>query len=166
MRAPALYFAKLLFCLIPETRLFTTKAWLLRLAGAKMIKNVRICSSATILGPGFLELGDDTWVGHQVLIIAGSRVTIGKAVDIAPRVYLGTGTHDIDSAKAHSAGEGRNKDVVVEDGAWLGAACMILPGVTIGAKSVVAAGAVVAKDVPPRTLVGGVPARVIGPFRS
>jgi maltose O-acetyltransferase len=52
--------------------------------------------------------------------------------------------------------------VVIEDHAWLGTRAMVLPGVTVGRGAVVAAGAVVTKDVPPYTIVGGVPARVIG----
>jgi acetyltransferase-like isoleucine patch superfamily enzyme len=161
MHTALLHLAKLIFSLLPETRLFGVKARLLRLAGARLGENVRVCSSATILGSGDLVIGDDTWVGHQVLICAGSRVTIGAAVDIGPRVYIGTGTHEIDQDGPHSAGTGINKDVVIEDGVWLGVGSVVLPGVTIGTKSVIAAGAVVTEDVPPHVLAGGVPARVL-----
>jgi acetyltransferase-like isoleucine patch superfamily enzyme len=114
-----------------------------------------------VLGGGELEIGDDTWIGHQVLLCAGSKVVIGANVDIGPRVYIGTGTHEIDARGPRSAGIGINSDVVVEDGAWLGAGCVVLPGVTVGRNSVVAAGAVVAETIPPRVAVAGVPARVI-----
>jgi acetyltransferase-like isoleucine patch superfamily enzyme len=58
-------------------------------------------------------------------------------------------------------GERYSRPVVVEDGVWVGACATILPGVTLGRGSVVAAGALVARDVPPHTLVAGVPARPI-----
>lgn len=161
MRGTVLYLARLAFLLIPETRAFALKAALLSLAGAKLGRNVRICSSAAVIGPGILEVGDDTWIGHQVLICSSSMIKIGKAVDIGPQVYLGTGTHKIDLEGNRSAGSGANHDVVVEDGVWLGVGCVVLPGITVGAKAVVAAGAVVNENVQPRTLVGGVPARVI-----
>lgn len=161
MRPFLLHLIKLLFYILPETRLFGFKVSLLRAAGISAGDNVRICSSATILGSGSLKIDDDTWIGHQVLICASSRVMIGKAVDIGPRVYIGTGTHEINSNSAHSAGAGMNKDVIIEDGAWLGAGSIILPGITVGEKSVVAAGAVVTEDVPERVLVAGVPARVV-----
>jgi len=161
MRSSMLYLAGIFIRLIPETRLFGLKRCLLRLAGARLGRNVRVCSSARILGVGDLEVGDDTWIGHQVLICVGSRVTIGKNVDIGPRAYIGTGTHEIDSEGRHAAGAGVNKDVAIEDGVWLGAGCIILPGVRVGGNSIVAAGAVVADILPARVLAAGVPARVI-----
>jgi acetyltransferase-like isoleucine patch superfamily enzyme len=156
-----LYVCMLLFRLFPETRLFALKASLLRWAGIKVGHNVRVCSSVTILGSGSLEIGDDTWVGHQVLIISSSCVRIGSCVDIAPRVFIGTGTHQLDAEGKHSAGLGINRDVVIGDGVWLGACCTLLPGITIGTKAVVAAGAVVTRDVPERKVVGGIPAEIL-----
>ena len=156
-----LYLTEIIIRHLPETRLFGLKRYLLRLAGARLAKNVRVCSSARILGGGRLDVGDGTWIGHQVLICAGSKITIGKEVDIGPRVYIGTGTHGVDAHSLRSAGPGVNKDVVIEDGVWLGVGCIILPGVTVGEKAVLAAGAVVAEDIPPRVLAAGVPARII-----
>jgi acetyltransferase-like isoleucine patch superfamily enzyme len=151
----------LLFRLFPETRLFALKALLLRWAGVKVGHNVRVCSSVTILGSGPLEIGDDTWVGQQVLIVSSSCVRIGSCVDIAPRVFIGTGTHQIDADGKHSAGLGINRDVVICDGVWLGVCSTILPGISIGHKAVVAAGAVVTKDVLARKIVGGIPAEIL-----
>lgn len=161
MRTPLLHLAKLIFIALPETRAFRLKSALMRFAGARLGHNVRICSSVLVVGSGDLSVGDDTWVGHQALISATSRITIGGSVDIGPRVYIGTGTHVIDSQGRHTAGIGINRDIVIGNGVWLGANCVVLPGVTIGEKSVVAAGAVVTENVPPRFLVGGVPAKFI-----
>ena len=146
---------------IPETSAFAFKRALLRWCGARVGKNVRICSSATILGNGDLEIGDDTWVGHQVLINSGSLIQIGANVDIAPRVVLGTGSHKLDPVGSHTAGEGTQSPIVIEDGVWLCANSLVLPGVRVGKKSVVAAGAVVTRDVPERQIVAGVPARLL-----
>lgn len=126
-----------------------------------MGNNVRICSSAKILGNGCLTIGDNTWIGHETLIICSSTVIIGSNVDIAPRVFIGTGTHEIDINTAGIAGQGVSKDIEIADGCWLGAGSIILPGVKVGYKSVIAAGAVVTKDIDPYTMVGGVPARII-----
>lgn len=161
MTPARLYLSNLLFRLLPETRCFPLKVRMLRWAGVEVGNNVRVCSSATILGTGSLEIGDDTWIGHQTLIVSSSRVRIGKSVDIAPRVFIGTGSHQLDPDGAHSAGAGISREVVIGDGVWLCAGALILPGVSIGDKSVVAAGAVVTKDVLPRKIVGGVPAAVI-----
>lgn len=161
MKPERLYICNLLFHLLPETRCYPLKASLLRWAGAKVGSNVRVCSSVTILGPGCLEIGDDTWVGHQVFIVSSSSVRIGRCVDIAPKVFIGTGTHQLDPKGKHSAGLGINRDVVIGDGVWLGVCSTILPGISIGHKAVVAAGAVVTRDVPERKVVGGIPAEIL-----
>ena len=161
MRPNRLYVCNLVFRLVPETRCYLFKASLLRWAGVKVVFNVRFCSSVTILGTGSLEIGDDTWIGHQAFIVTNSSVRIGSCVDIAPRVFIGTGTHQLDAEGRHSAGCGINRDVVICDGVWIGACATILPGVTIGNKAVVAAGAVITNDVSEREIVGGIPARLI-----
>ncbi len=152
--------ARGIMCLLPETRCFAFKRALWSWAGAKIGQNVRICSSAFILGVGELEIGDDTWIGHQVFIETGSKVTIGAHVDIGPRVYIGTGSHKIDAVGSHTAGEGTSTPIVIEDGVWLGANVTILPGVTIGRKALVAAGSVVTRDFHEYSLLAGVPASV------
>lgn len=146
---------------LPETRFFALKCWLLKRAGVKIGKNVRICSSAKILGNGKLAVGDNTWIGHECLIICSSNIKIGSNVDIAPRVYIGTGTHIVDVNSKNVAGAGISKDVVVGDGCWIGVNSIILPGVSIEEKVIVAAGSVVTKDILTLNLVGGVPAKPI-----
>ena len=154
-----LYIYRLLTFFIPETSCFGLKRGLLRWAGAKIGRNVQICSSASILGCGELVIGDDTWIGQHCLIMASSRIEIGKRVDIAPMVYLGTGTHVPQFDKERCAGEGLNKDIKIGDGCWLCARTTILPGVTVGNMTIVGAGAVVNKDLPGGITAVGVPAR-------
>ena len=157
-----LWFAQLILRLLPETRCFRFKRSLLCFAGAEVAADTRICSSASVLGSGSLEIGSDTWIGHQVLIVASASVSIGSYVDIGPRVFIGTGSHEIDSEDLRSAGKGVSSPIVIEDGAWIGAGAMIMPGVTIGTTAVVGAGALVRGDVTPRSIVVGVPAREVG----
>ena len=147
--------------LLPETSCWNVKRILLRWCGIKIGHGSRICSSVTILGAGMLEIGEDVWIGHQALLICAGRIYIGDHCDIAPRVLLETGTHEITPDSPHVAGNGVVADVNLGDGCWLCAASNVLPRVAIGEKAVVAAGAVVTHDVPAYSVWGGVPAREI-----
>lgn len=147
--------------LLPETCCFALKRSLWRWAGAKIGRNVRICSSAFILGAGELIIGDETWIGHQVFIETGSKVSIGSYVDIGPRVYIGTGSHKIDVEGKHTAGEGTSEAIVIEDGVWLGANAIVLPGTTIGKKTLVGSGALVTRSLEPFCVAIGIPARSV-----
>lgn len=160
MRSIVQYLNKFIFPLLPETKCFSLKRGLLRLSGAKIGSNVRICSSVMIIGAGELTIGDNTWVGHRCLISASSSIKIGKNVDIAPNVYIGNGTHEITPDKERIASIELAKDIVIGDGCWLCANVTILPGVTIGDKCVVAAGSVVTKSYGNMILLAGVPADI------
>ena len=85
-------------------------------------------------------------------------ITIGDDVLVGPQTIIATLNHDPDPEKR---GGMFAKPVVIGDKVWLGARVTICPGVTIGEGAIVGAGAVVTKDVPPRTVVAGVPARII-----
>lgn len=158
MRSIVQSFIKLVFPLLPETRCFALKRSMLRWAGAKVGRNVRVCSSVMIVGAGELEIGDNTWIGHRCLISASSSVRIGKNVDIAPNVFIGNGTHGITPGRDRIADVEYSRDVEVGDGCWLCAGSMVLPGVSLGAKCVVAAGSVVTRSFGPMKLLAGVPA--------
>jgi len=86
-------------------------------------------------------------------------IMIGARCDIGPAVEFVTGGHEIGSS-SRRAGRGSAKSIVVNDGCWIGARCLILGGVTIGSGAVIAAGSVVTEDVPGNVLVAGVPAIV------
>lgn len=158
MRTIVQYLNKLIFPLFPETKCFGLKRCLLRLAGAQIGNNVRVCSSVMIIGAGELIIGDNTWVGHRCLISASSSVRIGKNVDIAPNVFIGNGTHGITPDRDRIADVECSRDVEVGDGCWLCAGSMVLPGVSLGAKCVVAAGSVVTRSFGSMKLLAGVPA--------
>jgi maltose O-acetyltransferase len=160
MSAVRLFVVHLLMALMPPTRCFTLKSALLRWAGAEIGANVRIVSSARFYLTGRLFIGGDTWIGHDVLVAGGDAdVVIGFKVDIAPRVLLVTGSHELFTIEGRAAGKGHSLPILIEDGAWLGASATILGGVTVGRCSAVAAGALVNRNVRPGSLVGGVPAR-------
>ncbi|CAA9277688.1 MAG: acetyltransferase [uncultured Actinomycetospora sp.] len=102
-----------------------------------------------------IDIGDGTFVNHRSEIIAHERVSIGRNCLFAWDVQvLDSDSHSLD-------GGARTAPVRVEDGVWVGCRATILKGVTIGEGAVVAAGSVVTKDVPPRALAAGNPARVV-----
>lgn len=159
MKSYRLHIYHLLVLLMPATRLFHVKRALLRWAGATIGNNVRIVSSAKFYLTGQLIIGENTWVGHEVLIVGGDApVCIGQNVDIAPRVNIITGGHQPFGIPGKAAGEGYSLPVEIRDGAWIGAASTILGGVIIGEQSIVAAGALVRKNVVAGKVVAGVPA--------
>lgn len=152
------YLNNLVIPLLPETRCYALKRWLWKRAGASIGRNVRICSSAMIIGAGELVIGDNTWVGHRAILSASSSIRIGKNVDIAPNVFIGNGTHEITPDKDRIADTELSKDIVIGDGCWICANVSILAGVTIGKKCVVAAGSVVTKSFDNMNLIAGIPA--------
>lgn len=97
-------------------------------------------------------------VGSHCTLDCRGSILIGKNVSIAPRVIILTADHDPNDQYFKY----RTKKTIVEDYVWLATGSMLLPGVTIGKGAVVAAGAVVTQNVPPYTIVGGVPAKKIG----
>lgn len=113
-----------------------------------------------------ITIGDRVSINFDCHIGCVNEITLGNDVLLASRVYISDHSHgspdyhDIDvppsARKVFSKGP-----VVIEDGAWIGEGACILPGVRIGRHAIVGANAVVTRDVPPYTIVGGVPARAI-----
>ena len=86
---------------------------------------------------------------------------IGRNVMIAMNVTLASSSHEVSKNSSHRAGQGYSKPITVEDGAWIGAGVIILPGITIGSGCVIGAGSVVTKDTEKDSLYVGVPARKV-----
>ena len=150
-----------LLSLLPESRLFSFKAFLWRRLGrldidpsAHIYSTVRFCTYP-------ISIGARTHVGARCLFTgaSGCAISLGSDCDIAPEVAFLTGTHEL-GPHSRRAGREAAYPVRVGDGTWIGARSMILPGVVIGAGCIVAAGSVVTDDVPPNSLVAGVPAVV------
>lgn len=119
-------------------------------------KGVTILRNCEFQGP--VQIGDDTFVNRDGYFRAGT--TIGRSVAIGPFVRLITDSHEIGSS-GRRAGRSVTKPIVIGDGTWIGAGVTVLGGVTVGAGCIVAAGSVVVSDVPPDTVVAGVPAKYI-----
>ncbi|ASN82941.1 acyltransferase [Deinococcus ficus] len=153
--------AQRLIAQLPATRMFEQKRQLLRWAGVQVGGGTRIHSGAHF-DTAHVVLGEDIWIGGGVFIGGnpGAPVVIEDNVDIAPRVMIITGSHEVGGA-TRRAGPGFSKGVTIGRGSWLGAGSLVMPGVTLGPGSIVAAGSVVTKDVPPNSLVAGVPARLV-----
>lgn len=128
-----------------------------RLLGAKFGKKTILFRRVEILKPLTLRIGESSSVGWFTLLDARGGITIGENVTVASYCKLVTGTHDIESPQF----TGSVNPIIIKDYAWVCTGAIILGGVTIGRGAVVAAGAVVTKDVPDMTVVGGVPAKVI-----
>jgi acetyltransferase-like isoleucine patch superfamily enzyme len=161
-RTALVFLANLITRLLPPSRCYQLKAFLYRSAGYQVSRSCQIISSAQVWGNCEVMIGDDTFIGHEVLIVGGeSRIEIGRFVDIGPRVCIAAGTHVIDMRGPHSAGAGYSKDIFIEDGVWIGANSTILGGVRLGRRCVIGAGSVVNRDIPPFTLALGVPCRAV-----
>ena len=109
---------------------------------------------------GDVVIGDATRIGIHCTVIG--PVTIGSHVNLAQGITVTALNHNFSDPSLRIDEQGvSTKAVVIGDDVWIGANAVILPGVTIGSHVVVAAGAVVTKDVPANALVGGVPAKII-----
>lgn len=107
-----------------------------------------------------IHVGENFYANYDCILLDVCEIHIGKNCMLAPRVCIFTAAHPLDPAERASGYE-FGRPVTIGDDVWIGGAAVVLPGVTIGDGAVVAAGSVVTKDVPPRTVVGGNPARVL-----
>jgi maltose O-acetyltransferase len=109
-----------------------------------------------ITGWGRIRIGDRCFINSGAIVFSVCEVTLGDDVALANEVYvMDSDSHGIEGRPV------KEEPVRIGSGTWVGARAIILPGVTIGRRCVIAAGAVVSKDIPDDTLVGGNPARVI-----
>ena len=154
---------RFLFQFIPTSRSHKLKSSLLRWAGVIVGENTTIYSSVKIMGNMNLEIGSNCFIGHETLILGayGSSILIEDFSRISTRVILVTGTHRFSGDGDCVLKEGESQSITISKGAGVLIAAVILPGVTVGEMALVAAGAVVSKDVPAYHLVGGVPAKII-----
>lgn len=134
------------------------------------------CYQPFIPSDGAVDVAEHTHIrmpwkltcGRQVSIGRGSQltctegITLGDDVLLGPNVLLVSNNHEWSDPDRHIRDQGlRGAPIAVGDDVWIGANAVVLPGVTIGTGSVIAAGAVVREDVPPFAVVAGAPARVV-----
>ena len=135
------------------------RALLSELTGSAVDPSVRVLPPFHTDGGRNLRFGRNVFVNHGCTAMDFGGIEIGDDVMIAPNVQLISSGHPLDP-------ETRRRSMTcapirIGRGVWIAAGATVLQGVTVGEDAVVAAGAVVTKDVPPRTLVAGVPARVV-----
>ena len=106
----------------------------------------------------FIRLGKTIFINHDCSFLDIGGITLEDDVMLGPKVSLITENHPLDPGDRKTV---LPKSIVIQRNAWIGAGATILPGVTVGENSVVAAGAVVNRDVPTNTVVAGVPAKVV-----
>jgi acetyltransferase-like isoleucine patch superfamily enzyme len=143
-----------------------TKIYLLRPAFKRHGRNFRFDPDG-IYTYRTIEVGDDVHILPGACLMASeSMITIGNKVMLAPNVTVVGGDHNTSLAGSFmfDVKDKRPEDdqaVTIEDDVWVGAGVIILKGVRIGRGAIVAAGSIVTREVPPYTVVGGVPARVL-----
>lgn len=168
MNTKRLFLYQLITKVLPPTRCYGLKASLLRWCGAKIGNNVRVVSSAKIVGDMDLIVGDNVFIGHDTLVFgtAGSTINIESNTIVGSRVIIVTGSHEFTPDGPCIEGPGISADVTICSGAAISTGSIILPGKTVNRMAHVAAGSVVTHDVPEFTRVAGVPARIIKNFND
>jgi acetyltransferase-like isoleucine patch superfamily enzyme len=129
-----------------------------RIMGMQLDRTTVIYGGAEIRSPRQIRIGRHSIIGHHAILDGRNGLTIGENVNLGSGVWIWTMEHDPQDPQFATAGG----PVCIEDYVWISCRVVVLPGVRIGRGAVVAAGAVVAQDVPPFAIVGGVPAKVIG----
>jgi len=156
--------AQLLLSGVPRFCGGRLRAQVLRLAGFKIAAGCMLQGTPVFSGPGQLggrfSAGRNCFINAECYFDLAETITLEDGVTLGPGVMVITGTHEMGS-EVYRAGPLTPRPVLIKRGAWLGARCLVLPGVTIGSGAVIGAGAVVTRDIPDNVVAAGVPARVI-----
>jgi maltose O-acetyltransferase len=155
---------KLLMAPLPVYLGGRLRSMIMRLLGFQIAHGTVFMDTPKLTGRGNifqrLTVGEDCYFNIGCHFELGGNLQIGNCVSLGHEVLLLTSSHKF-GPSSQRTGPIFNQGVCIQDGVWIGSRSTILPGVTIGKGSVVAAGSVVVHDVLPDTLVGGVPARPI-----
>lgn len=161
---PRVIAARVVLRLLPSGLGNRSRVVVLRALGFRVGAGTTIGSNILFLGGRNARrnviIGEQCFINQGCVIDATAPVTVGRDVAFGHQVLITTSGHRFDHPLRRS-GDLEPGPVRVGDGAWLASRVVVLPGVTIGEGAVVCAGAVVARDVDPHTLVGGVPAKLI-----
>ena len=129
-----------------------------KIVGVKIGKHTSFHWRTRFYKPWNIQVGNNSIIGNDAMFDARNGIYIGNNVSLSMGVWIWTMEHDPQDPYYGVKGG----PVVIEDYVWLSCRVVVLPGITIGKGAVVAAGAVVTKNVAPYTIVSGIPARVIG----
>ena len=149
------YFINNLISQLPSHHL---RNFFLKVMKLKKGQNTRIYGGFEFRNPWNIKIGNHTNIGHKVTLDGRAGIDIGDCVNISSEVMIWTWQHDYNDPNFKTT----HGKVIIEDYAWLSARVIVLPGIRIGKGAVIAAGAVVTKDVDPFSLYGGIPAKKIG----
>lgn len=152
-----LEFENMLLIWIGHIPLHCFRRFCYRLSGIKIGKGSTIHTNAKFYMPKNITIGKDTIIGEGVVLDGRDKLIIGDHVDFASEVMVYNAEHDINDPGFKAIKE----PVIIEDYVFIGPRSIILPGVTIKKGAIIAAGAVVNKDVDENMVVGGVPAKPI-----
>ncbi len=159
-----LLLAQFLMAFFPAYVGVRLRATLLRLVGFRIGRGTVFWGSVQIYGSGNLYkrlvIGNDCWINLGCLFDLGDTITLGDRIAVGHQVLFLTSSHEVGSFERR-AGPSTVAAIQIGDGAWIGSRAVLMPGITVGVGAIVASGAVVTKDVPPHTLVAGVPAKII-----
>ncbi len=111
-----------------------------------------------------VTIGDNFYSNYNLTLLDFERITFGDSCYIGPNVVITSASHPLHPTERRRMDDEAmrgSKPIVIEDNVWIGANCTILPGVTIGQGSIIAAGSVVTKDIPPMSIAGGIPCKAI-----
>lgn len=144
--------------ILPLIPFWTIRKFYFKHIGTHIGNGSFIMKNVYMINPNLLTIGKHSHINRACLLDARAGIEIGNSVSISHDVKIMTGSHDVNSENFC----GVFKPIIIEDYAWIGVGSILLQGVTIGRGAVVAAGAVVTKDVQPYTIVGGIPAKAIG----
>jgi len=134
------------------------RRFIYRFWGIKIGKGSTIHMHASFYYPPNIKIGEDTIIGEKAVLDGRDKLTIGDHVDVASEVMFYNAEHDVHDQNFRAV----TAPIIVGDYVFIGPRAIILPGVTIHKGAIVAAGAVVTKDISEFTIVGGVPAKEIG----
>jgi maltose O-acetyltransferase len=166
---PRLHAYNIATSLLPRNTGSQLRARLLRKLGFEVGAGTEIKGPLRISGPrGLLprlQIGEGCSIEAECMLELSENLRIGARVTLEPGVMILTSTHELDFPQ-HRAGKIITSPVSIDDGAWLRARSIVLPGVKIGAGAIVEAGAVVNKDVEANTRVGGIPASKLEVLRK
>lgn len=127
---------------------------ILRLFGCDAGKDIRVKPFVNIKYPWKLAIGDHTWIGEGCIIENLAQVTLGKNVCLSQESMLMTGNHNYKKISFDLF----FKPVIIEDGAWIGANCIVCPGVVVASHAILTIGSVATKNTEPYTIYQGNPA--------
>jgi len=133
------------------------RAFLLKLFGCKIGKNVKVRRKVDITYPWKVEIGDNTWIDEEVILYSLDNIKIGSNCSITRRSFLCTGSHDLSDPYFGLI----VKPINILDGVWIQADCFIGQGVTIGKNSVIGARSSVFRNMPDNMICIGTPSKPV-----